>query len=77
MQYELPERDVIFGPVNCNWCVILLLSILLHVQFGVGLPQSLKGQQSITSVPANCFDTPVGVKLLGTNGATIENISNK
>ena len=51
---------------------MLLLSVLLHVQTGRGLPTFRKGHISITTVLALCLDTLLGMKLSGTNEATVE-----
>ena len=67
-----PSDNIMFGPGTCISCVILLLSILLHVQYGGGLPLPSKGQEIQNDGAENCLDTVIGTKSIGTNGATIE-----
>ena len=60
-----------FGSDICTSCVILLLSILLHVQYGVGLPVLWKGQVSRIIMSARPLNI-VGINSGGMNGATVE-----
>ena len=64
--------NITSGPGVSILCVILLLSVLLHVQFGMGLPVPLKGQCNPYNGPEYCLDTESGTNPLGTYGATVE-----
>ena len=50
---------------------MLLLSVLLHVQYGCGLPTFRKGQKSLACSLASFLDTVAGLKSSGTNEVTV------